>query len=393
VAGYLFPDTGSASSAGDQPNSIAEPSTEPATLVRAHPSASAAEESAAIVGIPILSVGERADHWKANRQANTEVRELDWELDSPEPGASPIEWADVEFAPATGRAASQDRTPDSSDSDYIEVDENELEPVSNRAASPMSKIDPADVELAALVRDLAIEESPLSTPEELGEADIEPASMEPEPPTVHRGVAAFEALLASDVETEAHVPELAATSTDLVDSEPSHAELSATESSLMDLEEPALSDAELEAELSELEQADTAAPRPSAAPRARAPVVMIVEDDASIRELVTRTLGTEYCVYEAPDGVVALNMLSRMSTPDLFLLDVRMPRMDGLALAGRVREDTRMRMVPIIFLTGLDSASDVVNGINAGARQYVTKPFKMKDLKRRVDRALSYRLL
>jgi CheY-like chemotaxis protein len=133
------------------------------------------------------------------------------------------------------------------------------------------------------------------------------------------------------------------------------------------------------------------APRPSAAPSASARVVMVVEDDASIREMLTRSLGTEYCVYEASDGVVALDMLARMNTPDLLLLDVRMPKMDGLALAGHMRADDRMRRVPIIFLSGLDSPNDVVNGINAGARQYVTKPFKMKELMRRVDRAIKHR--
>jgi CheY-like chemotaxis protein len=132
-------------------------------------------------------------------------------------------------------------------------------------------------------------------------------------------------------------------------------------------------------------------PRPSVVPSASARVVMVVEDDATIREMLTRSLGTEYCVYEASDGVTALAMLKRMSAPDLFLFDVRMPKMDGLALAGRMREDTRMRKVPIIFLSGLDAPRDVVNGINAGARQYVTKPFKMKDLLRRVDRAIKHR--
>jgi len=132
-------------------------------------------------------------------------------------------------------------------------------------------------------------------------------------------------------------------------------------------------------------------PRPSVVPSASARVVMVVEDDATIREMLTRSLGTEYCVYEASDGITALAMLQRMSAPDLFLFDVRMPKMDGLALAIRMREDTRMRRVPIIFLSGLDAPRDVVNGINAGARQYVTKPFKMKDLLRRVDRAIKHR--
>jgi CheY-like chemotaxis protein len=138
-------------------------------------------------------------------------------------------------------------------------------------------------------------------------------------------------------------------------------------------------------------QQDDGPPRPSAAPSASARVVMVVEDDASVREMVTRSLGAEYCVYEATDGVAALDMLARMNAPDLLLLDVRMPRMDGLTLAGRVRADARMKSVPIIFLSGLDAPRDVVNGINAGARHYLTKPFKMRDLVRRVDRALRHR--
>jgi len=114
---------------------------------------------------------------------------------------------------------------------------------------------------------------------------------------------------------------------------------------------------------------------------AGAKVVMVVEDDASIREMLVRSLGAEYSVYEATDGQQALELLAQIKpAPDLLILDVMMPRMDGLALAGKLKGEPRLRGVPIILLTGRDSPKDVVQGINVGARHYVTKPFKIQEL-------------
>ena len=115
---------------------------------------------------------------------------------------------------------------------------------------------------------------------------------------------------------------------------------------------------------------------------------MVVEDDRAIREMLVRSLGLEYCVYEAHDGQMALDMLSAMREPDLMLLDVMMPQMDGLVLAGKLKTEKRFKSVPIIFLTGLDSPKDVVQGINAGARHYVTKPFKIQELLAKIAKAL-----
>jgi CheY-like chemotaxis protein len=304
------------------------------------------EEPAIIVGMPILSVGVAGD----DRKSNPPVIDLDWDVGSQRQQVFAVAWGQgvAELAlPSHDPGSNGVFDREAPDSEYIEVDSNDLEPVSRPApiealSAPAIEADPATIDLAVM----------MPTEEAEPAADLEVAPditvLEPE----------FAPL--DEPAIPEPVPELVLAS-----------------------------DAELETEPSRDEEEHP--PRPSAAPSARAPVVMVVEDDASIRAMLTRSLGTEYCVYEAPDGVVALDMLARMSAPDLFVLDVRMPRMDGLALAGRVRQDLRMRMVPIIFLSGLDAPGDVVNGINAGARQYVTKPFKMKDLLRRVDRALHYR--
>jgi DNA-binding response OmpR family regulator len=116
---------------------------------------------------------------------------------------------------------------------------------------------------------------------------------------------------------------------------------------------------------------------------------MVVEDDASIREMLLRSLGLEYTVYEATDGEQALGLLPHIKpSPDLLILDVMMPKMDGLTLAGKLKAVRELKGVPIIFLTGRDSPKDVVQGINMGARHYLTKPFKIQELLAKVAKTL-----
>jgi DNA-binding response OmpR family regulator len=119
-----------------------------------------------------------------------------------------------------------------------------------------------------------------------------------------------------------------------------------------------------------------------------AKVVMVVEDDPSIREMLVRSLGVDYSVYEASDGQLALDMLARMKAPDLLLMDVMMPRMDGLQLAAKLKGENHLKGVPIIFLTGRDSPKDFVQGINVGARHYLTKPFKIQELLTKVAKTM-----
>jgi DNA-binding response OmpR family regulator len=132
----------------------------------------------------------------------------------------------------------------------------------------------------------------------------------------------------------------------------------------------------------------SAEPKPSANPGPHAKIIMVVEDDAAIRDMLVRSLGTNYCVYESPDGQTALENLARMKPPDLIIMDVMMPRMDGWTLASKVKAESRLKTVPLIFLTGRDSPKDVVQGINAGARHYLTKPFKIQTLLEKVGKAI-----
>ena len=111
-----------------------------------------------------------------------------------------------------------------------------------------------------------------------------------------------------------------------------------------------------------------------------APVIVVVDDDPTIRVMIVRALGLSATVYEAEDGIAGLALLARIPPPACVVLDWMMPRMDGLELAKRVRADKNLRGTPVILLTAKSHPLDVVQGINAGARHYIAKPFKMKEL-------------
>ncbi len=110
--------------------------------------------------------------------------------------------------------------------------------------------------------------------------------------------------------------------------------------------------------------------------------LLIVDDDAPIRRMLERTLGAEgYGVMTAADGGAALAAVER-SVPDLLILDVSMPGLDGLAVARRLR--AKRLSLPILFLTARDSVPDRVDGFDAGADDYLVKPFAVAELLVRV---------
>lgn len=113
---------------------------------------------------------------------------------------------------------------------------------------------------------------------------------------------------------------------------------------------------------------------------ATARVVLVVEDDATIRTMIVRGLGIDYTVYEADDGVTALHILSRIPAPACIVSDWMMPRMDGVALLKAIRADKDLKRIPVILLTAKSGPMAVIEGINAGARAYLPKPFRIRDL-------------
>jgi DNA-binding response OmpR family regulator len=122
------------------------------------------------------------------------------------------------------------------------------------------------------------------------------------------------------------------------------------------------------------------APTPAVSPRDDAPVILVVDDDPDIRAMLLHALGKTYTIYTAGDGQEAKDVLDAIPTPDAIVCDVMMPRLDGVALAKVLRKDKELQRVPILFLTAKDGAMDVIAGINAGARHYVTKPFKIAEV-------------
>jgi DNA-binding response OmpR family regulator len=115
--------------------------------------------------------------------------------------------------------------------------------------------------------------------------------------------------------------------------------------------------------------------------------VLVADDDQAISKMVERVLVRDFDVVVADDGPGALALATK-SRPDLMILDVMMPGLDGFQLALRLRSVPDLKNVPIIFLTARDGPLDTIKGIQAGARHYITKPFKIDDLISRVKKIL-----
>jgi excisionase family DNA binding protein len=112
-----------------------------------------------------------------------------------------------------------------------------------------------------------------------------------------------------------------------------------------------------------------------AAPVAGRPRVLVVDDEASIRDLLAKTLAlAEYDVDLAPDGRAALERL-RIIPYDLLITDLKMPGVDGLAV---IREARRLKAdIPVIIITGFSTEASAIEAVNLGVSGYLTKPFRV----------------
>jgi two-component system response regulator MprA len=111
--------------------------------------------------------------------------------------------------------------------------------------------------------------------------------------------------------------------------------------------------------------------------------VFVVDDDAAVRESLGRALRLEgYEVELAADGAEALERLESDGSPDLVVLDVLMPNVDGLEVCRRIRRSGSR--LPVLMLTARDEVADRVAGLDAGADDYVVKPFALAELLARV---------
>ncbi|MFA9404677.1 MAG: response regulator transcription factor [Anaerolineales bacterium] len=117
--------------------------------------------------------------------------------------------------------------------------------------------------------------------------------------------------------------------------------------------------------------------------------ILIAEDERDIRELISFTLEYEgYDVIVTANGEDALEMVYK-ERPDLVLLDVRMPRMDGYEVCRRIVNDVTIQHIPVAFISAKGQQSEIDEGMGAGAVDYLLKPFSRDQLLGMVVRLLS----
>jgi DNA-binding response OmpR family regulator len=122
-----------------------------------------------------------------------------------------------------------------------------------------------------------------------------------------------------------------------------------------------------------------------------APTILVADDEEDLRELVAyRLTRSGYEVVAAVDGQEAFQ-LARERPPDLMVLDVMMPRLDGYELTRRLRAEESLRSIPVILLTARSQDSDVSRGFEVGADDYLKKPFNPDELLARVRAVLGRR--
>ena len=119
----------------------------------------------------------------------------------------------------------------------------------------------------------------------------------------------------------------------------------------------------------------------------RKPVILLADDNADMRDYLTDLLGWRFQLFHADNGKFALAAAQRL-VPDLVLTDVMMPEMDGFALLAALRQNPATRTIPVIMLSARAGEEARIDGIDAGADDYLTKPFSARELLARVDAQL-----
>jgi DNA-binding response OmpR family regulator len=121
-------------------------------------------------------------------------------------------------------------------------------------------------------------------------------------------------------------------------------------------------------------------PPPSAA-------ALVVEDDDQIAHVLRFILEREgFEVHLAPDGRTAQQLIGSMPPPAIAIMGVMLPHIDGFELLARLRATAGWETVPVILLTALSQEKDIVRGLEAGANEYLIRPFKPEELRARIRR-------
>ena len=115
------------------------------------------------------------------------------------------------------------------------------------------------------------------------------------------------------------------------------------------------------------------------------PDFVVIDDESEIRDILAEVLESQgHKVFKAAGGKEGVEIIRRVR-PDLVLLDLKMPGMDGYQVLEVIRGDEDLRSIPVIILTALKMPKQVIDGLRKGANDYITKPFNMDELLARTD--------
>ena len=117
--------------------------------------------------------------------------------------------------------------------------------------------------------------------------------------------------------------------------------------------------------------------------------ILVADDEENVRQLVVGILGNEYVVLEAIDGDMAVD-IAKKQKPDLILMDLMMPKMDGYTACSSIKTDEVTKVIPVVILTAVGHELNKKFAQQVGAAGYITKPFTPQELMDIIDRFLKY---
>lgn len=122
------------------------------------------------------------------------------------------------------------------------------------------------------------------------------------------------------------------------------------------------------------------------------PMILIVDDKPANIHILAEALGSQYDITVATSGKLALELIGRANKPDLILLDIIMPEMDGYEVCNRIKENDATKDIPVIFVTARNAPSDEEHGFNLGVVDYISKPYNLPIVLARVRNHLKLKL-
>ena len=120
--------------------------------------------------------------------------------------------------------------------------------------------------------------------------------------------------------------------------------------------------------------------------------ILVVDDEITIRTLLEKFLGNQYEVSALSNGNEALGWLQGGNMPDMMIVDLEMPEMDGFEFLKQVKSSGFFRAIPVMMLSGVDSSAERVKCLKAGALDFMIKPFNPEELTIKIDILMRIRL-